>query len=415
MRYLHESMSFGCSGGNPVKSTYDLLVIGGGPGGAMAARQAAEKGLSVCMVEKRPAIGTPVRCAEGIGKELLHEFIPPDESWICAEIDRAKIVVPDGTELILESQMAGNEVGYILDRKIFDRELVWMAADAGSDVQVKTRAVAPLRDNGMVHGAVLESCGQVQKVRAEAVIAADGVESKFARWCGIDTTIPLRELATCAQYLLTDVDIDPHATVFYLGNEIAPEGYIWVFPKGERSANVGIGISPRKCGPGRRPHDFLNKFIAAHFPKGKPIEYIVGGVPVCQPLESTVSDGLIIVGDAARVSDPLTGGGIYNAMYTGKLAADVAAECMALGDCSKEALQRYDDEWRSSRMGRSIARNYKIKEFVITLSDKKLNALVQSACKINLKEFSTFNLVKELISRNPRLLIELKALRDSIG
>ncbi len=398
-----------------MKSAYDLLVIGGGPGGAMAARKAAEKGLSVCMVEKRPAIGTPVRCAEGIGKELLREFIPPDEHWISAEIDRAKIVVPDGTELVLESQMAGNEVGYILDRKIFDRELVWQAAEAGSDIQVKTRAVAPVIEQGMVKGACLESFGVIREVRAEAVIAADGVESKFARWCGIDTTIPMRELATCAQYLLTDIDIDPHATVFYLGNEIAPEGYVWVFPKGERSANVGIGVTPRKCGPGRRPRDFLDAFVSSRFPHGKPLEYIVGGVPICQPLPQTVSNGLLIVGDAARVSDPLTGGGIYNTMYTGSLAAEVAADCIAAGDCTASALQRYDDTWRASRMGISLARNYKIKEFFIKLSDKKLNALVHSISKINLKEFSTLALVKELIARNPKLLIELKALKDSLS
>ncbi len=398
-----------------MKSAYDLLVIGGGPGGAMAAHRAAEMGLSVCLVEKRPAIGTPVRCAEGIGKELLREFIPPDERWISAEIDRAKIVVPDGTELVLESQMAGNEVGYILDRKIFDRELVWRAAEAGSDVQVKTRAVAPLMENGMVRGALLESGSAVREVRAETVVAADGVESKFARWCGIDTTIPMRELATCAQYLLTGVDIDPHATVFYIGNEIAPEGYIWVFPKGERSANVGIGVTPRKCGPGKRPRDFLDSFVSSRFPQGKPIEFIVGGVPICEPLPTTVSGGLLIVGDAARVSDPLTGGGIYNAMYTGKLAAEVAADCIAKGDCGASALQQYDDTWRSSRMGKSLRRNYKIKEFFITLSDKKLNALVQSISKINLKEFSTLSLVKELIARNPKLLIDLKALKDSIS
>jgi digeranylgeranylglycerophospholipid reductase len=398
-----------------MKSSYDLLVIGGGPGGAMAARRAAEMGLSVCMVEKRPAIGTPVRCAEGIGKELLQEFIPPDEHWISAEIDHAKIVVPDGTELVLESRMAGNEVGYILDRKIFDRELVWLAAEAGSDVHVKTRAVAPIMEDGMVRGARLERCGAVIEVLAETVIAADGVESKFSRWCGIDTTIPMRELATCAQYLLTDIDIDPRATVFYLGNDIAPEGYVWVFPKGPRSANVGIGITPRKCGPGRRPRDFLDAFVSTRFPHGKPIEYIVGGVPTCQPLPSTVSGGLLIVGDAARVSDPLTGGGIYNAMYTGKLAAEVAADCIGAGDCSASALQRYDDTWRASRMGKSLIRNYKIKEFFITLSDKKLNLLVQSISRINLKEFSTFSLVRELIARNPKLLVELKALKDSIS
>lgn len=65
-----------------MKSKYDVLIIGGGPAGALAARTAAEKGLSACLVEKRPAIGVPVRCAEGIGKEALAEFIDPDPRWI---------------------------------------------------------------------------------------------------------------------------------------------------------------------------------------------------------------------------------------------------------------------------------------------------------------------------------------------
>src|SRR5690606_33989461 len=80
-----------------MKSRYDLLVIGGGPGGAIAARTAARKGLSVCLVEKRPAIGVPVRCAEGIGKDILREFVEPDERWIAADIDRAQLVAPDGS------------------------------------------------------------------------------------------------------------------------------------------------------------------------------------------------------------------------------------------------------------------------------------------------------------------------------
>ncbi|MDH7593679.1 MAG: NAD(P)/FAD-dependent oxidoreductase [Methanomicrobiales archaeon] len=397
-----------------MRSEYDLLVIGGGPGGAIAAKTAAEKGLNVCLIEKRPAIGAPVRCAEGIGRELLEEFIEPDERWISSEIDGAKIIAPNGTALVLEPQMAGNEVGYILDRKVFDRELVWQAAEAGSDVMVKTRAISPLMKNGKVGGAHLEFCGIQRDVRAEVVIAADGVESKFARWCGIDTTIPYRELATCAQYLLTNIDIEPRTTIFYLGNRIAPEGYVWVFPKGERSANVGIGISPADCGPGQRPRDLLDAFVKSNLPTGRPIECVVGGVPVCEPLKSTVSDGLMIVGDAARVSDPLTGGGIYNAMFTGKLAAEVASECISRGDCSQKALEKYDSGWRDSRMGKALARNYRIKEFFIKLSDEKLNLLVESAAKINLKEFSTLTLIKELIVRNPSLLLELKSLRDSI-
>jgi len=394
-----------------MKNLYDVLIIGAGPGGALAARTAAEKGLSVCMIEKRPAIGTPVRCAEGVSKELLAQFVEVDPKWISTEIRGAKIVSPDGSEMYLNSEIAGNEVGYVLDRKMFDRELVWQAANAGAEVYVKTRAVDAIVENGIVCGANIETGGKIHEVRASVVIAADGVESKFARWCGVDTTVPVRELETCAQYLMTGIDIDPHTTVFYIGNEVSPEGYVWVFPKGDGTANVGMGMSGRKSGDGHRPIDYINKFVAEKFPDGKTIELIIGGVSVCRPLECTVADGLIIIGDAARVSDPITGGGIYNAMYTGSLAAEVAAECIAKKNCTKSALMRYDQEWRASRMGKALERNYIIKEIFVNMSDEKLNSILDSVSSINLQEFSTLTLIKELLKHNPRLLMDLAPLK----
>ena len=398
-----------------MKPRYDVLVIGGGPGGALAARTAADKGLSVLLVEKRPAIGAPVRCAEGIGKEAVSEFVKPDPRWISAELKGAEIVAPDGTTMKLASEQAGSKVGYIIDRKVFDRELVWQAADAGADIAVKTRASAPIMEDGAVSGAVLESVGETHRVRAGVVIAADGVESKFSRWCGIDTTVPVREIMTSAQYLMTDIDIDPYTTVFLLGNKVAPEGYLWIFPKGERSANVGIGISGKKSGQGHRAKDYLDAFVFSRFPGGKTIEHIVGGVSVCQPLPCTAGDGLLIAGDAARVVDPLTGGGIYNAMFTGRLAAETAAAAITSGDTSKSALMPYDAAWRSSDMGRTISRNWHIKEYLIKIPDEKLNAIIHSATSLNMKEFSTLSLLRELMKRNPKLVIELAALRASLG
>jgi len=397
-----------------MKNKYDVLVIGGGPAGAVAAKTAVEKGLSACIIEKRPAIGAPVRCAEGIGREALHEFIDPDPRWISAEMTGASIVAPDGFLMKLESELAGNKVGYILDRKFFDRELVWKAAEAGADVAVKTRASAPLIEKGFVKGAKVECCGQVTNVTADVVIAADGVESKFSRWCGIDTTVPVSEIMSSVQYVMADIDIDEHSTVFYLGNEVAPEGYLWVFPKGRRSANVGIGISGKKSGEGHRAKDYLERFVKKTFPHGKQIEYIAGGVSVCRPLDCTVADGLIITGDAARVVDPLTGGGIYNSMYTGRLAADVAAECIGKGDVSKTALMVYDKTWRASKMGKAIERNYHIKEYLIRQPDAKLNEIIHSVSKLNLKEFTTLSLIKEIMMVNPKLMLELGALAASI-
>ncbi|WP_332450399.1 NAD(P)/FAD-dependent oxidoreductase [Methanoculleus sp.] len=398
-----------------MKSNYDVLVVGGGPAGALAAKTAAEAGNSVCLIEKRAAIGTPVRCAEGIGKELLKEYIRPDPRWISADIERARIIVPNGTAISLDQDRAGNEVGYVLDRKVFDRELVWQAAEAGADVFVKTRATGPIMENGAVRGAKVISTGTPAEIRAEVVLAADGTEAQFARRAGLDTTVPLREMMSCAQYLMTDIDIEAGSTDFYLGNEIAPEGYLWVFPKGDRTANVGIGITGRKSKDGSRAKDYLDRFVAKNFPNGKTIEAIVGGVPVCRPLPCTVADGLMVIGDAARVVDPITGGGIGNALYTGRLAAQVASTCIEAGNCSKEALMPYDTEWRVSRMGKGIERNYKVKEYFITLDDAKLNTLADSIASISFSEFSVSALIKELIKRNPKLLFELKALKDTLA
>ena len=397
-----------------MKSRYDVLVIGGGPAGALAGKTAAEKGLSALIVEKRPAIGAPVRCAEGIGKEALHEFIDPDPRWISAEMTGATIVAPDGFVMKLGSAMAGSKVGYVLDRKIFDRELVWKATEAGCDITVKSRAAAPILENGAVKGAKIEYAGKKTDVRADVVIAADGVESKFSRWCGIDTTVPLREIMSSVQYVMTDIDIDEYSTVFYLGNEVAPEGYLWVFPKGKRSANVGIGISGKKSGNGHRAKDYLDRFVKKTFPEGKTIEYIPGGVSVCRPLDCTVADGLIIAGDAARVVDPPTGGCIYNPMYTRWLSAEVAAVCIGKGDVSKKALMMYDRSWRDSKLGKSIERNYLIKEYLIKQPDTKLNDIIHSVSTINLKEFTTMNLIKEIIRANPKLVLELGALAASL-
>lgn len=395
-----------------MKSEYDILIIGGGPGGALAAKTAAESGLSVCIVEKRPAIGAPVRCAEGIGEDLISEFFNEvDPKWISAKIERAKLIAPDGSSFYLDPAMAGNEVGYVLDRKFFDRDLVWQAVDAGAECYVKARAVDAIVEDGFVRGAVIEYGGENHEVRAKIVIAADGVESKFARYCGIDTTVPLRELETCAQYLMTDIDIEPGVTVFYVGRDAAPEGYIWIFPKGERSANVGIGISGTQSKDGKRAKDYLDKYVKENFPEGKVIELIVGGVSVCEPLECTVADGLIVIGDAARLSDPITGGGIYNAMYSGKLAAETAAECIEKEDCSREALMVYDETWRESKMGKALERNYKIKEIFVKLEDSQLNAILNSVNNLAMKEFSTLSLIKELIRLNPRILKDLAVIK----
>ena len=203
--------------------------------------------------------------------------------------------------------------------------------------------------------------GQEFAVRAQVVVAADGVESLAARWAGLDTALSLHDTMSCAQFLLAGLDIDPACCAYFVGEQIAPGGYIWVFPKGPGKANVGLGV---QADTSQRPAlDYLTDFIAAtpSLAKGSMVTQIFGVVPVAAPVRRLVSDGLLVVGDAARQVDPLTGGGITNAMTAGQIAGQVAAQAIAAGDTSTAGLSAYPERFQAV-LGRRLERNYRLKE-----------------------------------------------------
>jgi digeranylgeranylglycerophospholipid reductase len=343
----------------PPAESYDVLVVGAGPAGSTAARTAAEAGLSVLLVEKRQEIGSPVRCAEGVDHDLLLPFIAPDRRWISAEVTSAQLTVsgPDPSTTL----KADGGRGYVLERRVFDRVLAEGAVLAGAQVQVKTSAVGLLREGEAVRGAVLSGLGGRWEVRAEVVIAADGIESQVGSWAGLETTLPLKDAMSCAQYLLVGIDIKSNRIEYFIGEEIAPGGYAWVFPKGEGRANVGLGVQADLVD--EPALNFLNRFVESqpHLSPGSPVTLVAGGVPVAMPPPRLVTDGLMLIGDAARQVDPLTGGGIINGMAAGKLAAEVAARAIAEGDTSAVVLSAYEIAWRDG-LGRRMARNYRLKE-----------------------------------------------------
>ena len=210
-------------------------------------------------------------------------------------------------------------------------------------------------------GVVAEGPWGRREIASRVVIGADGVESRVGVWAGLDTTLPLQDQMACAQFLLAGIDIDPQCTYYYLDGELAPGGYAWVFPKGERRANVGLGVEA--AATSSPALELLTRFVEKHtwLAKGSPVTLVAGGVPVGLPPARIVTHGCMLVGDAARQADPLTGGGIANAMSAGKLAGAVAAEAIAEGDVSQVALQRYEQAWASGS-GRQMARNYRLRQ-----------------------------------------------------
>lgn len=394
-----------------MKDRYDVLVIGAGPAGSIAAKTAAEKGLDVLLIEKRQEIGDPVRCAEGVNKEYLKKHVQIDPQWICADLKGSYIFSPDGTKIEMAEEISGGEVGYVLERKIFDRALAEQAAKAGAEVRVKTRATGLIIEDDFVKGARIMHLGKEYEVHANIVIGADGVESKVGRWAGIDTSLKPIDIETCVQYLIAGTDIDQEFCEFYVGNEIAPGGYVWVFPKGEGKANVGIGIIGSKMGKFKpRPVDYLDKFLQEKFPDAHIVEMVFGGVPVSGSIEKTSANGLMLVGDAARHSDPITGGGILNAMDAGKLAGEAAYEAISAGDVSLEKLEEvYEKRWRET-VGHAIDMSLIVKNCFIDLTDEDLDSLAHSLKDVKFERMSLLDLLHALFKANKKLLWDLRVL-----
>lgn len=396
-----------------MKSEYDVVVIGAGPAGSITAKTVAKKGLSVLLIEKRQEIGDPVRCAEGVSKVWLRKHIEPDHRWICADVKGSRIYSPDGTMIEMAEEIAGGEVGYVLERKIFDRALAYEASKAGAEVMVKTRATGLIIENGFVKGVNVSHLGHSYDIKAKIVVGADGVESKVGRWAGIDTAIKPIDIETCAQYLMSGTGIDQDYCYFYLGNEIAPAGYVWIFPKGNGMANVGIGILGNKSGNGKHAIDYLNDFVNKNYPDAKILELDVGGVPVSGSIEKTIANGLMLVGDAARQSDPITGGGIVNAMEAGKIAGEVAYNAISKGDYSTDALNEYEEKWRET-VGREIDNSLIVKDTFTKFSDKELNSLGHSLKGVNFSSMSLLDLLYALFKANKKLLWDLRVLFKTV-
>ncbi len=350
---------------------YDVVVVGAGPVGATAARYAALNGASVLLIEEHASVGSPVGCTGLLSTRAISECdVEPTNDFVLNSVRGAHVYSPNENCLPIDG---GKIKAYVVSRKIFDRKLVKMAVDAGVDVSIKTRAVGLDRSKRLQKLSVLQD-GVSKTITSNVIIGADGVRSNIAQMSGLGQV----------QKVLSGIQIEaPYSSndtgfvELFMGSQ-APGFFGWTVPVNDKVSRIGLAVP---LGSESHAVQYLNDLlnsnqgVSARYGGGA-LDIVYGGIPL-GPLEKTVADGVLIVGDAAGQVKPTSGGGIYTGAACAKIAGEVAAAAATEEDASENRLNEYEKRWRA-KLGRELNIGMKIHEFMGGLSDAELDELLGS-------------------------------------
>jgi digeranylgeranylglycerophospholipid reductase len=379
---------------------YDIAVIGAGPAGSMAALHAALLKRRVCLIDRNARVGVPVRCGEGIGYKSFLRHAGNRLEWTINKIDRSVMVSPSGTKV----RIGNIDESYILDRTKMDGGIAAEAEQAGAHLFLST----PITEVRRTADGNYECLSPARTFSAACLIIADGVESRVARFLGWNTALRLSDVETCAFCRVRSPAIDNSSCTFYVGSAVAPGGYAWIFPRGNGEANVGVGIIGNRSAAGKA-RECLLRFIGKELPGAETSNLHCGGVPVAKWVRPLVRDGAMLVGDAARQVNSISGAGIHYSLFAGKLAGTTAAKAFTgNGSIDYQALLQYESEWKKT-YGKQQDRSFALKEFVMKTDDAFLDRIASSLAKEPPERMNYRRVFARTFSRNPLLL--LKAIR----
>ena len=336
---------------------YDALVIGGGPAGAAAAYWLAERGRNVLVVEKK-RFPREKTCGDGLTPRAVFELESMGLGAELAESQRFDGLRAIAHGVTLEMGWPDHPkyppYGYVVRRRDLDDLVLGRAVKAGATVWPASEAVAPILEGGLVDGAVVarRESGLTQEVRARAVVVAEGANSRFGRTIGNarDRTYPLG-MAVRGYFESPWHDepwIESHLDLRDRDGRHLP-GYGWVFPVGDGTVNVGVGLLSTFSGwKSVNTSHLMDAFVATAPERwgispetscGPPTG---GKLPTGGSVSPKVGPTWLVVGDAGGLINPFNGEGIAYAYETGRLGADAVERALVSGDGL--ALRTYEAE-----------------------------------------------------------------------
>jgi electron transfer flavoprotein-quinone oxidoreductase len=361
---------------------YDLIVVGGGPGGAVAGKTAAEAGLKTLIIERGTRPGEKNVSGTGLSPKCFRDFdfiramkLPHERKATSASLHLSD---ERDLELVGFTFSASQNASYEQARDFLtvnvyrselDPYLAELAVRAGAELILSTKVVELEKNaSGRITGVRTD---KNEVIAADIVIGADGVISTVARCAGIRERWQPNEVA-----MIINVDFGAKAenidrviagnALHYWYSAVFPVGYSFFTAEG---FHIGLGCYMDWWQ--KNPHYYLRKMFALEGVQkqialcdGQAREFQNHLVTFLTAPARTYSDSVMLVGDAAGFACPFEAEGVYYAMVSGELAAEVAVKAIGRGDVSAEALSEYETRWKQSTVGEEFVAGASIEGFV---------------------------------------------------
>jgi len=328
-----------------------VVVVGAGTAGCLAATTTTEAGLKVCLIERkrREEIGEKI-CGDALGEHHLKNLglEKPQSGELDKRIEGIKIYSPDlETVFTIKDE---DFVGHLLNRRLFGQWLLKKALDNDAVLLDSTQCLEPVIEKGFVVGVLAKNLktGENVQLRSKVVVDASGflavVRRKLPKEMGIENEVENEDVEACYREVrqLKQETGSTNYCELYLNQKITPGGYTWIFPKSGAKINVGLGVCMRGKFPNPK-NQFYKHILTKPLFEGSLL--LTGGAwydPTRRPLDNMVGNGVVILGDAACLVNPIHGGGIGPSMLSGHLAGKAIVEALEQGDVSQKSLWPYN-------------------------------------------------------------------------
>lgn len=304
---------------------YDVVIVGAGPAGLMAARNLPNT-FSFIVIDLKKEIGLPLKCGEGIREKVFMDlFGSKDYDFVRNAVHEHEVRYKDIKRVFQADYLQ-------LDRPKFEK---WLAEPIRDNIKLKTKCEDIIIKNDSAE--ILTNKG---KIRTKLVILAFGCNFGIQRKYELIKNEPI--FFVCYGGIYKDHKLDPNKFYAYFDNKYL--GYLWIFPKTKNVANVGFGSIAKEI----NVKEALKNLLKRINPRIKKISDYSGIVPCSGPIDKTYHDRLLVCGDSAGMVYAGTGEGIYFALESGKIAAEVSTLAVKKQRFDKEFLKDYEVRWKKS-------------------------------------------------------------------